>query len=260
MSLKQKMINDKRKDDNSNNRQHFIAVAATIFTLGVIIVASSMATTTPVAATTIPTTAANNTNASTSSSSSSGIELSPQPIYQERTAEEGITPINGTHIILAYSGNGTLTLPNTTQTINTTSNGTIIISTPTSSGYGKETIMTEDGETAIATIYEIVQFNPAATGGARKGIVTAVFQTNSTGVLAPLNGMIAAGIDDMSSIDEVTFWRWESGISSSGVAAPPPPTSTQGEPSMNSSSNTTTTTTTDEASQPSSSPLTAAPY
>jgi hypothetical protein len=63
-----------------------------------------------------------------------------------------------------------------------------------------------------------------------------VFQTTSTGKLAPLNGMIAAGIDDMSSIDVVTFWRWESGISSSntnnstGIAAP---STVQGESPMN---------------------------
>jgi hypothetical protein len=259
MSLKRKMINDKRKDDNSNNRQHFIAVAATIFTLGVIIVASSMAINiaTPVAATTT-------TIGNTTASPSSRIELSAQPVYVERTTEEGITPINSTHILLGYSGNGTLTLPNsTTQDINTTSNGAVIISTPTSSGYANETIMTEDGETATATIFEIVQFNNPATGGEGKGIVTAVFQTNSTGKLAPLNGMIAAGIDDMSSTDVVTFWRWESGISNSGVAAPPPTTNTsttQRAPSTNSSNSnatsTTTTTTTNDASTPSSSALT----
>jgi hypothetical protein len=201
-----------------------------------------MVTTIPVAATTP---SASNTTATTPSSSSSGIELSPQqPIYQERSPEPNITPINHTHAILTFSGNGTLTLPNTTQTINTTSNGTGVISFTTSSGYAKETITTKTGETATVTLYEIVQFNPAAPegGGAGKGIVTAVFQTNSTGgMLAPLNGMIAAGIDDMMSSGEsdVTLWRWESGISNSGVA---PPT-LQGEPSMNSSSNNNTTTT-----------------
>ena len=71
-----------------------------------------------------------------------------------------------------------LTFPNTTQSINTTSNGTGLISFITSSGYAKETIRTEDGQTATATFYEIVQFDPAANGGG-KGIVTAVFQTNS---------------------------------------------------------------------------------
>ncbi|MFL6486469.1 MAG: hypothetical protein ACJ71D_07145 [Nitrososphaera sp.] len=92
---------------------------------------------------------------------------------------------------------------------------------PTSSGYAKETIRTETGETAVATVYEIVQFNnPTAGGGPGKGIVTAVFQTNSTGTLAPLNGLIAAGIDDMSSsIDKITFWRWESGISNTSTSS-----------------------------------------
>jgi hypothetical protein len=94
--------------------------------------------------------------------------------------------------------------------------GTGIISFATSSGYAKETIRTENGETVTATAYEIVQFNnpAAAPEGGGKGIVTAVFQTNSTGMLAPLNGVIALGIDEMSPSGEshVTLWRWESGI------------------------------------------------
>jgi hypothetical protein len=149
----------------------------------------------------------------------SGIKLSPQPIYQESSPPGNITPINQTHGILTFTGGGMLTLPNTTQTINTTHNGTAIISFTTSSGYGRETIRTQAGETVTATVYEIVQFNNTAAaapeGGGGKGIVTAVFQTNSTGMLASLNGVIAAGIDDMSPSGEshVTLWRWESGSS-----------------------------------------------
>jgi hypothetical protein len=213
-----KHLNKKKK---KNNTRHLIATATISILAIAIMVASTTsmtATTTPVAATTTPTasnaTTTTTTAANTPSSSSSGIELSPQPIYQERSSEANITPINQTHATLTFSGNGTLTLPNTTQTINTTSNGTGVISFMTSSGYAKETIRTQDGETATATLYEIVQFNPAAAGEG-KGIVTAVFQTNSTGMLAPLNDMIAAGIDDMTSSGEshVTLWRWESGIS-----------------------------------------------
>jgi hypothetical protein len=162
--------------------------------------------------------AQNMTTAAATTSSPSGIKLSPQPIYQESSPPGNITPINQTHGILTFTGGGMLTLPNTTQTINTTHNGTAIISFTTSSGYGRETIRTQAGETVTATVYEIVQFNnPAAATpeGGGKGIVTAVFQTNSTGMLAPLNGVIAAGIDDMSPSGEshVTLWRWESGSS-----------------------------------------------
>jgi hypothetical protein len=159
------------------------------------------------------------TTAASTSTSSSGIKLSPQPIYQESSPPGNITPINQTHGILTFTGGGMLTLPNTTQTINTTHNGTAIISFTTSSGYGRETIRTQAGETVTATVYEIVQFNNTAAaapeGGGGKGIVTAVFHTNSTGMLASLNGVIAAGIDDMSPSGEshVTLWRWESGSS-----------------------------------------------
>jgi hypothetical protein len=163
--------------------------------------------------------AQNMTTAAATTSSPSGIKLSPQPIYQESSPPGNITPINQTHGILTFTGSGMLTLPNTTQTINTTHNGTAIISFTTSSGYGRETIRTQAGETVTATVYEIVQFNNTAAaapeGGGGKGIVTAVSQTNSTGMLASLNGVIAAGIDDMSPSGEshVTLWRWESGSS-----------------------------------------------
>ena len=194
---------------------------------------------------------ATGSNTTSSTSSSSGIALSPQPVYQERSPEPKITPINQTHATLAFSGDGVLTLPNTTQTINTISNGTGLISFSTQSGYARETIRTENGsEIATATFYEIVQSNPEASGGGGgKGIVTAVFQTNSTGMLAPLNGMIAAGIDEVTSTGEshVTLWRWESSIGSSsnnstGVTVPPPG---QGESAINTTTTTTNANTSD---------------
>ena len=168
----------------------------------------------PAAAT--PTTTDNATNTtSTTTTTASQPELSPQPIYEERSPLGAITPINETHGIFTYSGNGMLTLPNTTETINTTHNGTAVVSFTTTSAQAKQTIRTEDGETATITAYEIIQLNnPAALGVEGKGIVTAVFQTNSTGVLAPLNGTIAVGVDNVSPTGEsqITLWKWESGI------------------------------------------------
>jgi hypothetical protein len=221
-------LNKRRR--RRKNIHHLIAATISILAIAIIVASTtSMTITTPVAATTTPTASnTTTTTAETTPSSSSGVELSLQPIYQEQSSEANITPINQTHAILTFSGNGTLTLPDTTETINTTSNGTGVISFMTSSGYAKETIRTENGETVTATLYEIVQFNPAAAG-VGKGIVTAVLQTNSTSMLAPLNGMIATGIDDMTSSGEshVTLWRWESGINnnnnSRSIAAPPSP-------------------------------------
>ena len=149
-------------------------------------------------------------------SPSSGIELSPQPIYQESTPPGSVTPINQTHIAATHTGNGTLTIPNSNQTINVISNGTAIASLATPSAIAKTTIRAPNGETATITIYEIIQFsNPAeAPLGGGKGFKIFIFHTNSTGMLAPLDGVIAAGINDIqpNGESELTAWRWESGI------------------------------------------------
>lgn len=203
---------------NKKNNSYVIAATAVLFTLATIIAASTMASA-PAAATTTSNTTM--TTTTSPSSSSSGIELSDQPVWQERATTVSMTPINQTHMNAQFSGNGTLTLPNSTQTVNFTTNGSGLISLDTQSAQAKETIRTEDDETATARLYEIVKFDPMT--GVSKGIVIAVINTNSTGTLAPLNGIIAAGIDDMqpNGDSNVKFWEWESGISNSGVASPP---------------------------------------
>lgn len=212
------------KKNNTKNNHHIVAITTTA-----VLATTTAATTTttslssfPItsniaipAASATPATTGNATNTTSTTTTTSPPELSPQPIYEERSQPAVLTSINETHGILTYSGNGLLTLPNTTQTINTTFNGTAVVSFATASGQSKETIRTEDGETATLTAYEIIQFNnPTALGGEGKGIVTAVFQTNSTGMLAPLNGTIAVGVDEISPTGEshITLWKWESGI------------------------------------------------
>src|SRR5829696_2025169 len=187
-----------------------------------------------ISATTLTTTAlaqeGNNTtaastpsNTTTTTSASSGIELSSQPVYQDQLRVVSENPINETHMSITFSGNGTLTLPNTTQAINTTSNGSALISFMTLSVQGKETIRTQDGETATATLYEIDQ-QPGTTGES-KGIVIAMVNTNATsGMLAPLNGMILAGLDDIqttTSESRLTLWEWKSGIGKNAGVVPP---------------------------------------
>jgi hypothetical protein len=50
--------------------------------------------------------------------------------------------------------------------------------------------------------------------GTGKGIAIAVVHTNSTGMLAPLNGMILAGQEEFRADGSrlVTMWEWESRI------------------------------------------------
>jgi hypothetical protein len=209
-----------------NNR--YVITAATIFTLA-IISASTMGA--PAEATTATEAAA------TPPALSSGIELSPEPVpvYQERQITVSETPITQTHIQFTISGNGTLTLPNGLETINTTSTGSVIVSMDGTAA-GKEVLSTEDGtENATATFFGIARFNMEDDTG--RGIIIALVHTNSTGQLAPLDGMILAGqvdfLPDQTSL--LTLWEWESGI-----PLPTTAITTTEEPSL---INTTTTTT-----------------
>jgi hypothetical protein len=194
---------DTKKMRHLNNTT--ITASATLIMRATIIVVtvSSMATiiTTPVAA-----------SATTMTPTPSpGIELSPQPVYQERSRLEGQTQINQTQIKITFSGNGTLNLPNSTETIRTTSIGSGISSLIDGSFAGQVILTTEDGrENATATVYEIGQFNAQDLTG--RGIAIAVFHTNSTGKLAPLDDMILAGQDEFLPDGGafITYWEWNS--------------------------------------------------
>src|SRR5918994_636608 len=149
------------------------------------------------------------TNA-TPSPSSSEIHLSPQPIWKERVRSTGETPFNQTHSILTFFGNGTLTVPDTGETIDVTNNGTAIFSSVTGASLGRESFFSEDGDSTAITFYEIVKSNPTTLQ--TKGIITAVFDSNATGSLVPFNGMIVVGLhDEQPSEEEVimTLWKWE---------------------------------------------------
>lgn len=210
--------------NKKRNYAKVTATAASILTLTIIMAASSIAVAPTLATTTPP-------------ASSSGIELSPQPVYQEQVRDEGETPINQTHIQLSFSGNGTLNLPNGTEPIKTVSRGSGIASM-TGTFAGKETLTTEDGsESAIVTFYEIVRFGEQQG----RGVAMAVVETNSTGMLAPLNGMIMVGVDELpqEGNSTVTLWEWQSGI-------PLPSTgNTAGEPPLVNRTTTTNNTTAD---------------
>lgn len=201
--------------NKNGNKYPIAALLATLFTLAIIGASSTGGA--PSAAATGAAAAANNTT-----TSSSQIELSQQPIYQDQVRQVSETQINQTHVQSTVAGNGMLTLPNTTEPIRTSSAGNLIVSlegtAPTAAG--EQIVMTEDGsENATATLYEIARFN--MQDGTGKGIAIAVVHTNSTGLLAPLNGMILAGQEEFHADGSrlVTMWEWESGIPSPDATA-----------------------------------------
>ena len=187
--------------------------------------------TTTTAGATTTTTTSDTTSATTTPPSSLGLELSPQPIWEEEVSNTGVTPINETHTLIAFIGNGTLTVPDTGETINMTNNGTALFSSETGSAYGRENVFSEDGDTTAITFYEIVQGDPETLE--TRGVIIAVFDRNATYTLAPFNDMLTVGIHDEQPNAEaatITLWEWESGIGrNAGVDAPP----VQGESPMN---------------------------
>jgi hypothetical protein len=196
--------------DKNNNNQVIASALTTaiIFTLAIIFT-SSMSTTPVLASTTGNTT-----------TSSSGLELSPQPIWDEQATSTSVTPINETHRVATFIGNGTMTVPDTGETINMTNNGTAFISfvpgyADTVSAYGREYVFSEDdNDTTAITFNEIIRYGPATFEG--KGLVIAVFDNNATSSLVPFNGMMVVGTheeDPSTQAATIRLWEWQGGIS-----------------------------------------------
>jgi hypothetical protein len=204
------------------------AVLATTSSLSLFPIASNIAI--PAAAVTPTTGNATNATTTTTVTPASQPELSQQPVLQEQVRLESQTAVNNTHFGVVVSGNGTLILPNSTEHIRVTTTKTGIVSLMEGAFSGKEILTTEDGsESATSTFYEITRFNMQTGEG--RGIAIATFHTNSTtGVLAPLNGMILTGIDELypDQTGRQTLWEWQSGI-----PLPPPMTTGQEPAAMN---------------------------
>jgi hypothetical protein len=190
-------------------KSHLVNVSLVVSVTIMISLAAAATTTTYSTTTALP---------SAGTSSSGIIQLSPEPVYREVHTPISRTPVNQTHFEVPISGNGTITFPNTTETISTTSTGSYLSSLD-GTAVGKEVITTEDGsESATAKIYGVAQLEE------RRGIIIASFDTNSTGRLAPLDGMILAGLIEYppeENITVITLWEWQS-----GGPLPPMPTTT----------------------------------
>ena len=139
-------------------------------------------------------------------SNSNSISLAEKPFLVEHGRTVAANPINQTHIQISLTGNGTITLPNSTETVKTTKDTGSAIARLTPTGNivnGQIHISTEDGsENATVFFTEI--------GQNQKGIGVAYFTTNSTGNLAFLNNMVAVIEDEIQPNGDtfITAWEW----------------------------------------------------
>jgi hypothetical protein len=133
------------------------------------------------------------------------IILAEKPFLVEHGKTLAATPINHTHIQISLAGNGTVTLPNSTETVMTKDTGNAIARlTPTGNiAHGHIHITTEDGsENATVFFTEI--------GQNERGIGVAYFFTDSTGNLAFLDNMVAVIEDELQPNGDthITAWEW----------------------------------------------------
>jgi hypothetical protein len=147
----------------------------------------------------------NESIASTSNNNNNTITLAEKPFLVEHGKTVGATPINQTHIQISLAGNGTIMLPNSTETVKTKDTGNAIARlTPTGNiAQGQIHISTEDGnENGTVFFTEI--------GQNEKGIGVAYFSTNSTGKLAFLDNMVAVIQDEIQPNGDtmITAWEW----------------------------------------------------
>jgi hypothetical protein len=150
-------------------------------------------------------TAETNETIAPTSNNTNAITLAEKPFLVEHGRTVAANPINQTHMQISLVGNGTITLPNSTETVTTKDTGSAIARlTPTGNIVnGQIHVSTEDGSES-ATVF----FTEIGKNG--KGVGVAYFSTNSTGKLAFLNNMVAVIEDEIQPNGDtlITAWEW----------------------------------------------------
>jgi hypothetical protein len=156
----------------------------------------------------------NNTSLNTTTSSTpitSNVELEEEPFAVGRYSPVSVNMINETQQLqIVFEGGTTITLPNSTETITTRDTGEGLITSLPGGGVirGQIQMSTEEGsESATVDLTEyFLDESPTA-------INLAYFSTNSTGMLAPLNNMIAVSLDEEQPNGDVVvrLFEWKVG-------------------------------------------------
>jgi hypothetical protein len=161
----------------------------------------------------------NNTSLNTTTSSTpitSNVELEEEPFAVGRYSPVSVNMINETQQLqIVFEGSTTITLPNFTETITTRDTGEGLITSLPGGGVirGQIQMSTEEGsESATVDLTEyFLDESPTA-------INLAYFSTNSTGMLAPLNNMIAVSLDEEQPNGDVVVRLFEWKVGGSGGA------------------------------------------
>jgi hypothetical protein len=151
----------------------------------------------------------------TSTNVTSAVELAVEPFAVGRyrsTVSDNMT--SETQVRFTFRGNTTITVPNSTETVNTTDRGRGSLTFLA----GNDGIIRGQFRSTSPDRNEnaTVQFTEFLRNDTFRGIGFAYFSTNSTGILAPLNKLIAVFIDeDLPNGDSiVSFFELKTGAAS----------------------------------------------
>jgi hypothetical protein len=195
-----------RKEPNCKTKKNSLAISlllAATFAAGFgTILLTTLSVVTAYAS--IPTDAGEK-NGNIVATSNEAVTLANEPFLVEHGKTVAANPINQTHISISLVGNGTIMLPNSTETVKTNDTGNAIARlTPTGNiVIGQIHISTEDrSENGTLFFTEI--------GQNQKGVGVAYFTTNSTGKLSFLNNMVALIQDEVQPNGDtfITAWEW----------------------------------------------------
>jgi hypothetical protein len=189
----------------------------------------------------------NNTSLNTTTSSTpitSNVELEEEPFAVGRYSPVSVNMINETQQLqIVFEGSTTITLPNSTETITTRDTGEGLITSLPGGGVirGQIQMSSEEGsESATVDLTEyFLDESPTA-------INLAYFSTNSTGMLAPLNNMIAVSLDEEQPNGDVVVRLFEWKVGGGGGGAPNLGNNNDNTTSNVNDTTTTTTTATEE--------------
>jgi hypothetical protein len=146
-----------------------------------------------------------NESVAASNSDNSAIILAEKPFLEEYGKTVGATPINSTYMQISLAGNGTITLPNSTETVMTKDTGNAIARlTPTGNIVNGQIHLSTEDKSENATVFF------TEIGQNEKGVGVAYFTTNSTGKLAFLDNMVAVIEDEIQPNGNtlITAWEW----------------------------------------------------
>ena len=167
-------------------------------------------------ATTMSGSSTSSLNAATATAITPTIELGEEPFAVGRYTPVSQTMINETQQLkIIFEGSTTITLSNSTEPITTRDKGESIITFLPGGGgginRGQIQLTTEDGsETVIADVTEYFLTESPTT------ISLVYFSTNSTGLLAPLNNMIAVSLGEQQPNGDIIARGFEWKGNSSG--------------------------------------------